>query len=102
MTTVILSIHVIASLLLVLIVLLQTGKGADMGASFGGGSGQTLFGSSGPATILGKITTAVAVIFMLTSLTLAYNAGHRADNTIMSNVSAPAQTEAPVQTDSTK
>ena len=54
MTTVILSIHVIASVLLVLIVLLQTGKGADMGASFGGGSSQTLFGSTGPATILGK------------------------------------------------
>lgn len=102
MTTVILSIHVIASVLLVLIVLLQTGKGANMGASFGGGSGQTLFGSSGPATILGKITTAVAVIFMLTSLTLAYTAGHRSDKTIMSNVSAPAQTEAPVQTDSSK
>jgi len=102
MTTVILSIHIIASVLLVLIVLLQTGKGADMGASFGGGSGQTLFGSSGPATILGKITTAVAVIFMLTSLTLAYTAGHRADNTIMSNVSVPVQTEAPVQTDSSK
>jgi len=100
MTTVILSIHVIASVLLVLIVLLQTGKGADMGASFGGGSSQTLFGSSGPATVLGKITTGVAVIFMLTSLTLAYTAGHRADKTIMTNVSAPVQTEAPVSTDS--
>ncbi len=99
MTTLILTLHVIASVLLVLIVLLQTGKGASMGASFGGGSSQTLFGSSGPATILGKITTGVAVIFMLTSLTLAYTAGHRANSTIMSDISVPVQTEAPVSTD---
>jgi len=100
MTTVILTIHVIVSVFLILIVLLQTGKGADMGASLGGGAGQTLFGSSGPATVLGKITTVVAVIFMLTCLTLAYTTGHRADKTIMSNVST--QTQAPVKSDSTK
>ena len=71
MTTLILVLHVIVSLALILIVLLQTGKGAEMGASFGG-SNQTVFGSQGATTFLGKITTVAAVLFMLTSLTLAY------------------------------
>ncbi len=65
-------IHVIVCIALILIVLLQTGKGADMGAAFGGGSSQTLFGASGASTFLSKATTVAAVIFMLTSLTLAY------------------------------
>ncbi|MFB3926653.1 MAG: preprotein translocase subunit SecG [Syntrophales bacterium] len=64
-------VHVIVSFLLVLIVLLQKGKGASMGAAFGGSS-QTIFGSSGPGTFLGKITAVIAVVFMATSLYLAY------------------------------
>jgi preprotein translocase subunit SecG len=76
MTTLILIIHVIVSFALILIVLLQTGKGAEMGASFGG-SNQTVFGSQGASTFLSKITTAAAVLFMLTSLTLAYLASQR-------------------------
>ncbi len=71
MTAIITAFHVIVCFALILIVLLQTGKGSDMGAAFGGSS-QTLFGSSGPATFLNKITTIAAVVFMLTSLTLAY------------------------------
>ncbi|MBN1573963.1 MAG: preprotein translocase subunit SecG [Deltaproteobacteria bacterium] len=71
MTAVITAFHVIVCFALILIVLLQTGKGSDMGAAFGGSS-QTLFGSSGPATFLNKITTIAAVVFMITSLTLAY------------------------------
>ena len=63
--------HVIVSIALIMIVLLQTGKGADMGAAFGGGSSQTLFGSSCASTFLGKSTTVAAVIFMLTSFVLA-------------------------------
>lgn len=61
---------------MILVVLLQTGKGADMGAAFGGSS-QTVFGSSGPGTFLGKMTTGIAVVFMLTSLFLAYTAFHK-------------------------
>jgi preprotein translocase subunit SecG len=72
MTALIITIHVIVSIALILIVLLQTGKGADMGAVFGGAGSQALFGNTGAATFLGKMTTAAAVIFMLTSLTLAY------------------------------
>lgn len=70
-------LHVVACIALILIVLLQTGKGADMGAMFGGGSSQTVFGSSGPGTFFGKATTVVATIFMLTSLWLAYTATNR-------------------------
>ena len=72
MSALIVTIHVIVSITLIMIVLLQTGKGADMGAAFGGGSSQSLFGAVGPSTFLSKATTIIAVVFMLTSLTLAY------------------------------
>jgi preprotein translocase subunit SecG len=62
--------------MLILVVLLQAGKGANMGAVFGGSS-QTVFGSSGAGSFLGKMTTVVATIFMLTSLFLSYTAYHR-------------------------
>jgi preprotein translocase subunit SecG len=64
-------IHVFACLFLIVVVLLQTGKGADMGAVFGGGS-QTLFGSGGAGNLLTKLTTGTAIAFMLTSLVLSY------------------------------
>ena len=64
-------IHVLVCFVLVMVVLLQAGKGASMGAAFGGSS-QTVFGSSGPSTFLSKMTTWVAVIFMLTSLALSH------------------------------
>lgn len=70
MTTVLTIIHVLVGLALILIVLLQRGKGASMGAAFGGSS-QTLFGSRGPQSFLGKLTTIVAIVFMVTSLSLA-------------------------------
>ena len=69
-------IHVIACLFLIVVVLLQTGKGADMGAVFGGGS-QTLFGSSGAGNFLTKLTTGSAIIFMVTSLSLSYLTANR-------------------------
>ena len=76
MTTMILIVHVIVSLALILIVLLQTGKGAEMGASFGG-SNQTVFGSQGSATFMSKVTTGAAILFMVTSLSLAYFSSRR-------------------------
>ena len=69
-------LHIIVCLVLILIVLLQAGKGADMGAAFGGSS-QTVFGSSGAGTFLGKMTAGVAILFMLTSLALTYSASHK-------------------------
>lgn len=92
MSAIVLTIHVIASILLILIVLLQTGKGSDMGAAFGSASGgQAFFGSTGPATVLSKITTAVAIIFMVTSLTLAYTSGHKSTKTIMPETVVPVE-----------
>ncbi len=71
MQTFISIIHIVVSLVLIAVVLLQAGKGANMGAAFGGSS-QTVFGSSGPGTFLSKMTTGIAVIFMLTSLVLSH------------------------------
>ncbi|NLI29294.1 MAG: preprotein translocase subunit SecG [Nitrospiraceae bacterium] len=69
MEVLLLVIHVVSALFLISVVLLQRGKGAEMGAAFGGSS-QTLFGSRGPADFLNKLTTAAAVVFMLSSLLL--------------------------------
>ena len=73
---VLLFIHILVSVLMIMIILLQTGKGAEMGAAFGGGYSQTLFGSAGPVGFLNKLTTVIAVVFMLTSLFLAFLASH--------------------------
>jgi len=69
--TLVLVIHLIVCLFLIFIVLIQSSKGAEMGAAFGGGSSQTLFGSRGAGTIFTKLTTISAIVFMLTSLSLA-------------------------------
>jgi preprotein translocase subunit SecG len=71
MTILLTIIHVIVCLLLILIVLLQSGKSADLAGAFGGGGSQTAFGARGTATFLSKLTTAAAVVFMLTSMTLS-------------------------------
>jgi preprotein translocase subunit SecG len=89
-------VHVIVCVILVLVVLLQAGKGANMGAVFGGSS-QTIFGSSGPGTFLGKMTTAVAIIFMLTSFSLSYTASRKGSSLMEGTRPAPQQT-APQQT----
>lgn len=91
-------LHVVVSLALILIVLLQTGKGAEMGAGFGGGSNQTIFGSRGAATFLSKVTTGAAVIFMLTSLTLAIMTKNRTGSVVREmapRASAPVVPDAP-------
>jgi preprotein translocase subunit SecG len=94
MDTLLTIVHVIVCLFLVGIVLLQHGKGADIGASFGGSS-QSLFGTEGPLPLLNKITTASAIIFMLTSVTLAYISSHTGSSSVMSEVTAsqPAQVQ---------
>jgi len=69
-------IHVIVSIGLILVVLLQTGKGAEVGAVFGGSS-STIFGSSGAGNFLTRLTTGMAIVFMMTSLTLGYFAGKK-------------------------
>jgi preprotein translocase subunit SecG len=64
-------LHVLVCLILILVVLLQSGKGADLAGAFGGGATQTAFGSRGPASFLSKVTTGAAIVFMITSIALS-------------------------------
>jgi preprotein translocase subunit SecG len=95
MSTILIIVHVIMCVALIMIVLLQTGKGADMGAAFGGGGSQTLFGSTGASTFLSKATTGAAIIFMLTSLALAYLSSHRTADSIIQSTPAPVEQPVP-------
>jgi preprotein translocase subunit SecG len=91
MFPVLIVLHVCVCVALILIVLLQKGKGAGMGAAFGGSS-QTVFGSSGATSLLHKVTTGVAVVFMLTSLGLSIFIGRGANTSIMQDVQPIEQT----------
>lgn len=75
METVILIVHVLASVALVTLILLQQGKGADMGAAFGSGASSTVFGSQGSSSFLTRSTAILATVFFITSLSLAYFSG---------------------------
>ncbi len=92
--------HLLVTVGLILVVLLQSGKGADIGAAFGGGSSQTVFGGRGAATFLSKVTSALAILFMLTSLTLTILASQRGSYSVVGNEPAPAgpASSAPAQT----
>jgi preprotein translocase subunit SecG len=89
--TVILTMHVLVALGIIFLVLLQHGKGADMGAAFGGGSSGSLFGATGSANFLSRTTAALAAVFFLTSLGLAYVATHKpkTGGSVMQGVTAP-------------
>ncbi len=93
MVTILTIIHILICVFLVSIVLLQHGKGADVGATFGGGGGESLFGTEGPVPIMNKITTAVAILFMVTSISLAYISAHSTTSSVMGDYSAPAPVE---------
>ncbi|MGQ9498796.1 MAG: preprotein translocase subunit SecG [Dissulfurimicrobium sp.] len=84
MFTFIVIIHVIVCIFLVLTVLLQQGKGAEIGAVFG--SSEAVFGSSGPASFLSKLTTVLAVAFMLTSLGLTYMSSRQGAESVMKDI----------------
>jgi len=75
--TVIWVFHVLAAVSVIVLVLLQQGKGADMGAAFGSGASGSLFGSTGSANFLSRATAVLATIFFLTSLGLTYLSGHQ-------------------------
>ena len=100
------TIHVVLCLFLIAVVLLQTGKRADLAGAFGGGGSQTVFGTRGAATLLSKITTGAAIAFMLTSLGLSLMAGHTPggtgggsvlpDEPAASTAPAPSPSAAPV------
>ncbi len=86
MFTAIIVVHVLVSIVLIITVLLQSGKGASIGASFGGAGSQTLFGSAGPANFLTKITIAAAVIFMATSMYMTLYSGRSSVSSVMTEV----------------
>lgn len=92
-------IHVLAAAGVIGLVLLQHGKGADMGAAFGSGASGSLFGVSGSSNILSKLTSICVVVFFCTSLTLAYMASHRAGSSSVIKMPAKA---VEINSDSTK
>ena len=90
-------IHVLACFGIIGIVLLQSGKGADIGSAFGGAGSQAVFGSMGTPTLLGKITTGIAIVFTLTSFTLAVLGGDRGSSVVREAAPPPASaTTSPV------
>ena len=102
MDTIINAIHIIAALSLILTVLLQAGKGAAMGSGLGAGSSQTMFGSSGAGNFLTKLTTGIAILFMITSLTLAVFSTQKKSSSLIQGMEEPTQMQdSPVSTDST-
>jgi preprotein translocase subunit SecG len=96
MATLIVIVHLLACIALIAIVLLQTGKGAEMGAAFGGAS-QTLFGGSGGSSFMSKLTTGAAVVFMITCMLLSfmYRPGTRGGRSVMTEVPPVEQPKAP-------
>jgi preprotein translocase subunit SecG len=90
-------VHVVVCLILILAVLLQSGKAADLAGAFGGAGSQTEFGSRGTASLLSKVTTGAAVIFMLTSLGL-WILSAKGTSSVVGGEKTPAQTTAPAPT----
>ncbi len=84
------AVHVIVCVILVLVVLLQSGKGADLSGAFGGAATQTAFGSRGPASFLSRMTTVAAIIFMLTSVGLSLMSSKREAKSILETTKQPS------------
>jgi preprotein translocase subunit SecG len=91
MTILLVTLHVTVSFALIIVVLLQSGKGAEMGASFGASGSQSVFGAGGGSTFMSKLTTSAAIIFMLTSLSLAFVSGKGGGSSIMSSKAAKSK-----------
>ena len=87
----VIAFHIVASLVLILVVLLQSGKAGDLAATFGSTGSQTAFGARGAATVLTRATTVCAVIFMVTSLTLAIMFTKGSNGTVLEGVSLPEE-----------
>ena len=89
-------IHVIVSVLLIIVVLLQPGKGGDLGSVFGGGGGggtsESVFGAAGAVPFLSKVTRVLAVLFLLSSLTLGYFAARNVSSSVVSDIPVSQQT----------
>ena len=95
MTTILLIFHVLFAVAIIALVLLQQGKGADAGASFGGGS--NVFGAGGPAPLLVKATTALAILFFFANLALVYLASHRGGSSLEEMLAAESSARGAVE-----
>ncbi len=91
MLTLLIVVQIILAFVLVTIILMQKGKGAEMGVSFGAGAADTLFGSSGPMPFLAKVTWALAFLFMLNSVGITYMVYHANTASIVQSTQVPAQ-----------
>ncbi len=89
MTTFITIVHIVVCIFLILVILLQAGKGGGMGGAFGGAGSQTVFGGRGATTFLGKLTSGAAIIFMITSVALSHMASR--SSSVVGREAAPVQ-----------
>ena len=94
--TVVVVVHLLVAIGLVGLILIQQGKGAETGASFGSGASGTVFGSQGSATFLSRLTAVLATVFFLTSLGLAFYASHKATEIRDAGLPVPVLESAPV------
>ena len=102
MESLVLTVHYVICVIMVIMILLQAGKGASIGATFGGGSSQTLFGPRGSATFLTRATTVLAIVFLCTSVWLAHFSRNRSVGSVLDQVSPEAMIEEAVGTEEEK
>jgi preprotein translocase subunit SecG len=95
LTLLLVAIHIVVSVILILVVLLQTGKRADLAGAFGGGGSQTAFGARGAATFLSKATTWSAIIFMVTSIWLGVRFGSESGSSVVTDTGSPTPASSP-------
>lgn len=99
MLTVLTVFHILLTVSLIGLVLIQRGKGADVGAAFGSGASNTMFGSQGSASFLTRTTAVVATLFFVTSLSLAYFSGQRVERKSVTEMEQPVAPSEELQTD---
>ena len=95
LTALLIGLHILVCVILIMVVLLQSGKAADLAGAFGGGGSQTALGSRGAATVLTKATSIAAILFMITSLSLAILGSRRSGSVLEQAPPAPASPSAP-------
>lgn len=97
MQQLLLLVHIVISVILVILVLLQQGKGAEAGASFGGGASQTIFGSQGTGSFMLRVTSVFAALFFVTCLGLGYLAGRPQQSSTLMDLQQPVNSQGPAQ-----
>lgn len=95
MLSILIALHLLIAVALIGLILIQRGRGADIGAAFGSGASQTVFGSQGSASFLTRTTAVLATLFFLSSLGLAYSYSQQAERRSVTETAPPAQQSAP-------